>query len=80
MKRSILQLNGRKFIVMSNSLKKIRVQKGISQNDCAENIGVSLRTLQRYENGEIIGEDFIKKLAVFLDVSVDELLSSDDEC
>lgn len=64
---------------MSNSLKKIRTIKGITQQECADYLGVSLRTIQRYENQYIGGFDNTKKLSDYLGFSVDELLEENDE-
>lgn len=65
--------------IMRNSIKRLRNERGISQQKCADEIGISLRTFQRYENGETIGVGFYKKLAAYFGVSLDTLLSDDLE-
>ena len=50
-----------------------RLKKGLSQQQCADEIGLSLRTLQRYEQGSLGGIKYLKKIANYFDVSLDEL-------
>lgn len=38
------------------NLKQLREQKGISQLRCSKETKIPLRTLQRYESGENIGD------------------------
>jgi len=38
------------------NLKELRKQKRVSQVQCSKNTGIPLRTLQRYENGDNIGD------------------------
>lgn len=55
-------------------IKELRKRKGISQEQLAENTGLSLRTIQRIENGETEPRgDSVKRLAQAFDVSVEEL-------
>ena len=59
---------------LSENIKNLRKRKGISQELLAEKSGVSLRTIQRIENGE--GEprgDTMVRLANALEVAPDEL-------
>jgi len=56
-------------------VKRLRTQKGISQEFLAEESGLSLRTIQRIENGESNPTgDSIKRLANALNVSPDEII------
>jgi uncharacterized Tic20 family protein len=56
-------------------VKDLRRQKGFSQELLAETSGLSLRTIQRIENGETEPRgDTLKRLAVALQVSPDDLL------
>jgi len=59
---------------LSARLKKLRNQKGLSQEALAEESGLSLRTIQRIENGESnpTGET-LKRLSRALNVNPDEL-------
>ena len=41
-----------RIIEFSNAVKKIRTEKGLSQEDLSEKSELSLRTIQRLENGE----------------------------
>ena len=56
-------------------LKELRKQKGMSQELLAEKSGLSLRTIQRIENGETnpTGES-LKRLSNALNVNPDELI------
>lgn len=60
---------------MDLQIKKIRNQKGISQLELANMIGVKERTIQQYESGNITPPlDKIEKLSLALNVSESELL------
>lgn len=68
---------------MSLNLKKIRTQKGITQDELATKCGVSQQAVCNYEAG--IREPSLytlKRLASVLDCTVDELLadSEEDDC
>ena len=53
-------------------LKKLRVEKGWSQEQLAEISGVSARTIQRLEKGERPGMETMKALASGFEMSVSE--------
>ena len=56
-------------------IKELRTQKGMSQEFLAEESGLSLRTIQRVENGESNPTgDSLKRLANALQVTPDELI------
>ncbi|MEE8295143.1 MAG: helix-turn-helix transcriptional regulator [Sphingomonadales bacterium] len=55
------------------NLKKLRTEKGWSQEQLAEISGVSARTIQRLEKGEKPGMETLKALAAGFEVSVSEL-------
>lgn len=60
---------------LSQRVKELRNRKGFSQETLAENSGLSLRTIQRIENGESEPRgDTLKRLADSLNVSADELI------
>lgn len=62
------------------NLKLAREQKGLSQKDVAEKIGVAKSTYSLYESGNREPNvQIIKKIANVLDVSADELLGIDAE-
>lgn len=60
---------------LSKRVKDLRNRRGISQELLAENSGLSLRTIQRIENGETEPRgDTLKRLADTLNVTPDELI------
>ena len=67
-----------KNIELSNRIKNLRIRKGFSQEELAEISGLSLRTIQRIENGENEPRgDSVKRLAKVFEVSPDEILDWD---
>lgn len=60
---------------LANRIKNLRVRKGFSQEELAESTGLSLRTVQRIENGETEPRgDSLRRLALAFEVSPDEIL------
>lgn len=60
---------------ISQRVKELRNRKGMSQEFLADESGLSLRTIQRIENGESVPRgDTLKRLAVALETSPDELI------
>ncbi|WP_104385459.1 helix-turn-helix domain-containing protein [Sphingobacterium sp. HMA12] len=58
-------------------LARIRLEKGLTQQELAELSGLTSRTIQRIEKGEVIPYgDSVRKLAQALELSVAELYSS----
>ena len=41
-----------KNLELSKKIKELRTRKGLSQEELSEEAGLSLRTIQRIENGE----------------------------
>lgn len=63
----------------NENLKKARIQKGITQKELAEKIGVAKSTYSLYESGNREPNvQNIKRIADILDVSADELLGIND--
>jgi transcriptional regulator with XRE-family HTH domain len=58
---------------MGNIIRDLRIKKRLSQQKCADEIGISKRTLQRYEQGSFGNIEYLKKIAVYFNVSLDEL-------
>lgn len=57
-----------------NILKELRYKKGISQEQCAQETGISLSSIKRYEQTGIIGNTFnLKILADYFDVGLEVL-------
>ncbi|MEM9077834.1 MAG: helix-turn-helix transcriptional regulator [Bacteroidota bacterium] len=55
-------------------IKELRKQKGVTQSDLAEAVGVSLRTIQTYEKKNAsISNKRLEKIAAFFELSVIEL-------
>ena len=64
---------------MENQIKELRQSHGISQQKCADDLGISIRTLQRYEKGETENLSHFIKLAEYFQVDLDVLLQSSVE-
>ena len=60
---------------LSKRVKELRNRKGLSQEQLAENSGLSLRTIQRIENGETEPRgETLKRLMNALDAAPDDLM------
>ena len=60
---------------LSHRIKSLRNRKGFSQEELSKRTGLSLRTIQRIENGETEPRgDSLKRLAIAFDVSSDEII------
>lgn len=60
---------------MSDILKELRGEKGVSQKEVAKNLNTTDVTIGRYENGDREPKgDMLYSLAKYYDVSVDYLL------
>ena len=60
---------------LAKKIKTLRNRKGFSQEELSEKTGLSLRTIQRIENGETEPRgDSLKRLAAAFDVSSDEIV------
>ena len=60
---------------LAQKVKTLRNRKGYSQEELADKTGLSLRTIQRIENGETEPRgDSLKRLATVFDVSPDEIV------
>lgn len=62
-------------------LKKIRLEKGLTQKDLAHASGVNIRQIQKYESGEYNAENMTLKNAIAiadaLKIDVRDLLKGD---
>lgn len=65
-----------------NNLKKIRVSKGLSQQDLADATGISKRTIQCYEQGgKNIDNALLRTLCVLslgLDCKIEDILEDEE--
>jgi len=60
---------------LSKRIKELRNRKGFSQEELSEKSGLSLRTIQRIENGETEPRgDSLKRLALAFNVTPDEIV------
>ena len=61
-------------------IKELRERNGMSQEELCENSGISLRTIQRIENGESVPRgSTLKMIASTLNVSSDSLTNTQQE-
>lgn len=68
------------MIDLSVQLKKVRLEKGFTQKQVAEGIGIKEQAYQRYEYGKIVPSALILiALADFFDVSLDYLVGRSDD-
>ena len=60
---------------LTKKVKELRTRRGLSQEQLADLTYLSLRTIQRIENGENVPRgDTLKRLAVALNVSPDDII------
>lgn len=65
---------------ISNRIKQIRIEKGLSQNDVAKGIKVDISSISYWESGRYEPKaTYIYRLAKFFNVSSDYLLGLEDE-
>lgn len=58
-------------------LREGRLSKGLTQKELAEESNISVRSIQRIENGELIPRSYtIKTLATILNLSFDEFMAN----
>lgn len=63
-----------------NSLKKLRMSKGVYQKEVAEYLGVDRTTYVKYERGDTEPNlEILDKLATYFGVTVDELLGRETD-
>ena len=65
---------------LAQGVKELRKRKGLSQEELAKNSGLSLRTIQRVENGETdpTGET-LRRISAVLDLTPNELIDWDSK-
>ena len=62
---------------MKNQIKELRQSRGISQRKIADDLGISMRTLQRYEKGETDNLTYFVKIANYLQVDLESLIPAE---
>ena len=67
--------------LLGNRIRDVRTAKGMTQGDIAEQIGVAISTVQRYEKGQIdkIKLPVVEAIARVLNVSPDWLIGKTDD-
>lgn len=64
---------------METALGKARREKGVTQQECAEETGISLRTIKNYESGAPIANSlYLYKLAKYYGVTMEELINQEN--
>lgn len=60
---------------LQKRVKNLRIKQGLSQEELSDKTGLSLRTIQRIENGESVPRgDTLKRLAIALQTTPDDLI------
>ena len=63
------------MITLANRLKELRKDKGLTQKDLGDILGVGKTTISMYENGNSTPNDEIKlKICDYFDISLDYLI------
>lgn len=67
-------------MLFGEKVKQLRKEKGLTQTELAEAVGVTLRTVQNYEGKNLFpkNQDVVNKLCKVLDTTPDYLISDDD--
>ena len=69
---------GEEIMDLGNKILKLRKEKGYSQEDLAEKLGVTRQTISNWELGSTQpNPEQLKGLSKILNVSIDELLDND---
>jgi transcriptional regulator with XRE-family HTH domain len=72
---SIFKIQKMENSELQKRVKELRIKQGLSQEELAEKTGLSLRTIQRIENGESIPRgDTLKRLSIALQSTPDDLI------
>lgn len=67
-------------MTISEKIRKLRTEHGMTMKSCAEKAGIPFNTYQKYESGaRELGTTAIRKLAVLYNVSTDYLLGLAEE-
>ena len=68
-------------MLFGEKVRQLRKEKGLTQTELAEAVGVTLRTVQNYEGKNLFpkNQDVVNKLCKVLDTTPDYLISDDDK-
>lgn len=62
-----------------NRLKKLRLERGISQEKCVKDTGISISSIKRYEKEGIIGNTYnLKRLSEYYCVDMDYIYNPNE--
>lgn len=65
---------------LSDNFKRVRIERGLTQKQVANGIGVTEQAYQRYEYGRVVPSALVLiSLADFFDVSLDYLVGRSDD-
>ena len=65
---------------LANQFKKVRIEKGLTQKQVADGIGIAEQAYQRYEYGRTVPSALVLiALADYFDVSLDYLVGRSDD-
>lgn len=61
-------------------LKQLRIKKGISQEKCSQETGISISSIKRYEKDGIVGNAYnLKRLAEYFNVDMDFIYNPNEQ-
>ena len=63
---------------MVNRVKALRLSHGYTEKQLADKLGISVRTLQRYQRGGDIPSSILQKMSAIFGVSIDEILLEEE--
>ena len=67
-------------MAFGEKLKALRMQAGLSQESLSASIGVSKRTIIKYEAGQTLPpSDLLPRISKFFNVSIDSLMTEEEE-
>lgn len=62
-------------MIIIKDLKELREKKGKTQLECSRETNIPLRTIQRYERGDSIGDlEYLIRLLNYYDVDIQEIM------
>lgn len=69
-----------KYMTFAENLRELRKKSSLTQESLASEISVSRTLITKYESGAVYPtEENLKRLAIFFDVDIKDLISNDDQ-
>lgn len=68
-----------KIYGIGDRIKKLRVERHLTQGEFADLVGVKTATISRYEHGRVPDEETLKKIANYLGTTVEWLLHGEEK-